>query len=75
MLDVKCNYKSKYRDIRCRLCGLKEESQYHLLAKCGYVRHLTELKIKTKDVFRDSDVGDLKSIAKHIEGIMEFLDP
>ena len=34
MLHVKANYKSKYQDLQCRLCGKADETQAHVLANC-----------------------------------------
>ena len=75
MLDVKSNFKSRQPNLRCRLCDQREESQYHLMAKCGYVRNLTEKKLGTKDFFKSVSKEDLIDLAQHIETVMEFLDP
>ena len=34
MLPVKCNFKSSYTDLTCRLCGFLTESQDHVLFEC-----------------------------------------
>ena len=44
LIDVKCNYKKKYKDqLECRLCGSPEESQAHLV-EC--IEILSDDKIK-----------------------------
>jgi len=34
MLDIKDNYRNKYTDLKCRLCGKHEETQQHILTEC-----------------------------------------
>lgn len=36
MMDIKSNYKNKYRDMKCRICKKEEETQEHILERCNY---------------------------------------
>ncbi len=34
MLDVKNNFRNKYKDVICRFCAIDIETQEHVLEKC-----------------------------------------
>ena len=52
MLDVKANYKNKYQDLQCRLCGKEDETQEHVLAKCEKTEQ-TKHQVHTEDIFTE----------------------
>ena len=55
-VEVKCNYKSKYSDLKCTFCNSQEDDdQYHLL-QCEYsiknCKNLAEnIKVEYEDIF------------------------
>ena len=53
MLDVKANYKNKYQDLQCRLCGKEDETQEHVLAKCEKTKQ-TKHQVHTEHIFTES---------------------
>lgn len=62
MLDVKCNYKGSYTNLSCRLCGISQETQDHILFDC----QKNPDKINKEDVFQDSDMSKLKKAVEKI---------
>ena len=57
-IDVKCNYKNKYLDLKCDLCtSNSQDDQYHLL-ECAYLIENCEnlannTTIEYEDIFSD----------------------
>ena len=52
MLDVKANYKNKYQDLQCRLCGKEDKTQERILAKCEKTKQ-TKHQVPTEDIFTE----------------------
>ena len=38
-IDIKANYKNKYKDQTCRLCKKENETQQHVLTECEMTRN------------------------------------
>ena len=72
MIPTKCNYKGKYKNnLKCRFCGIHDESQNHILEECNQINRDEIEEIKTEDIFED--VSKLKETAKKLEKIEEIL--
>ena len=71
MIDVKANYKNKYKDQTCRLCKKENETQQHLLTECEITRN-NNLTIDYDMLSAHSHIIT-KSIARKIEKILEML--
>ena len=74
MIDTKHNFKNKYKDTKCRLCGLHEETQDHILFECTKNGIKPQNRFTKKDVFNDKNISKLKSIAKTIDEVMKLLE-
>ena len=72
MLDVKANYKNKYKDQICRLCKKENETQIHVLTQC----EVTKEKKLTIDYDMLSAYSNIiaKSVAENIQKITELLN-
>ncbi len=73
MLDVKHNYKGKYRGTVCRKCNTEEETQEHVLDHCTAIHANEESKVKIIDLFKEETV-EIKETAKKIKTIMTELE-
>ena len=60
MLDVKNNFRGKYKDTKCRKCTETIESQEHVLETCTGIHDDDTTKINTNDIF-DSNPTNLKT--------------
>ena len=72
MLDVKNNFRGKYKDTKCRKCTETIESQEHVLETCTGIHDDDTTKINTNDIF-DSNPTNLKTTAKQLTKILEKL--
>ena len=72
MLDVKTNYKNKYRDQQCRKCNLSEETQQHILEECPEIHQDNSLITPEHKDFGSSIILN-RIAAKKILQIMENL--
>jgi hypothetical protein len=45
MLDVKNNYRNKYRDLVCRGCGKQDETQQHVLEECETIHQNNTIQV------------------------------
>ena len=70
MLDVKNNFRGKYRDIKCRGCGLEDETQAHVLSQCPVLTDNGRTKVEMADYFCE-DTERLKETSAKIVAIME----
>ena len=73
LLDVKTNFRAKYRDELCRGCGKEKETQQHVLEKCTVIHEGCDQIVEGTDIFTD-DVTKLKEAAERIETIMALID-
>ena len=73
MLDVKNNFRGKYKDTKCRKCTETIESQEHVLETCTGIHDDDTTKINTNDIF-DSNPTNLKTTAKQLTKILEKLN-
>lgn len=69
MLDVKNNYKGKYRDTLCRMCKNQNETTEHVLQNCTTIHPDDTNKIQLKDIYEDNYLK-LKTITEKIKKIM-----
>ena len=75
MLEVKTNYKNKYRDnLKCRACKEAEETQLHVLQECDILHVDETTKIKYDDIFEDEDIPTLRTTAIRIRETIERLN-
>jgi hypothetical protein len=73
MLDVKANYKGKYRTQECRACKLVPETQTHILEECTSI-HTSELtKVRKESYFEKDDMDKLKITAGKIGTLLSQL--
>ena len=72
MLKVKCNYKNGYKDLTCRACGLKEETQTHVLEECTKINE-GEQQV-TKEMIFTEDTKKLQEISKLIDKRIEVVE-
>ena len=66
MIDVKANFKNKYRAIECDICRVEDNTQH--LFKCKRYEELNE-QIKgesLQEILRKNNVNDIASILKEI---------
>ena len=70
MLDVKNNFRNKYKDVICRFCAIDIETQEHVLEKCIDIHVDDTTQISKEELFSD-DIS--KDIAKKIINIKELL--
>ena len=66
MIDVKANYKNKYRNLECEICKVEENTEH--LFKCKKYLDLNE-KIKgetLQEVLRNNKEEDIARIIKEI---------
>ena len=73
MLDIKHNYRGKYDNTTCRMCGNEEETQDHILEKCNTI-HTNEITKVTKNEIFQEDPLKLVETYKKIEHIMMELN-
>ena len=74
MLDIKNNYKNKYRDKTCRLCNQQEEDQIHVLSECTGLNTKGLQPVPTSSIFSDN-IETLKAAAKNIQLILQAINP
>ena len=73
MLDVKDNFRNKYRDDICRKCRVEKETQKHVLDECPGIHETDMSRVAKEDIFSD-DVHKLKETAEKIHKIMQTID-
>ncbi len=59
MIDVKNNFRGKYKDTTCRMCKNQLENQEHVLTECHNIHKDNTTKIYTNDIFEE-DPNKLK---------------
>ena len=76
MINVKNNYKTKYKgNMKCRGCGLTDESQKHVLEECTELHRNDSSKVPNEQLFNDSiDTEKLKEMAKKLHIIEEIIN-
>ena len=72
MLDVKNNYRGKYENNICRMCGVEEETQDHVLNTCKIIHECETLRTPTSDLF-ENNIAKLRQTAIKISTIMQKL--
>ena len=65
MIEVKTNYKNMYTNTICRVCGLKEETQQHVLEECTSIHTQDNLKTPNNQLF-SNDPTTTKSTANKL---------
>ena len=66
MIEVKCNYKSKFTNLNCELCGKEDDTTEHLF-ECKELERLKEGTIRIEDMENPT-----REMAKYIKRVMEF---
>ena len=72
MLDVKNNFRGMYRDLKCRACNKKDETQEHILSECQTIHKDNDTKV-TKESLFSKEVKELKVTANKVTKIMDIL--
>ena len=72
MLEVKNNYKNKYRDLKCRMCNNHEEDQMHALQMCPELPKRGIEPVTMTEIFSEN-ITSLKATAKKINIIMQSI--
>ena len=62
MIKVKTNYKNMYTNTICRGCGLKEETQQHVLEECTSIHTQDNLITPTNQIFSNDPTNKLTLI-------------
>ena len=73
-VDVKCNYKNNYKDLKCTFCNSTEdESQYHLLQCENLIENCKNLADNINIEYEDIYENDLKQVlaAKLLHQVLE----
>ena len=69
-VGLKANFRGKYPDQICRLCGNLNESHDHILTECTS----NDFKVIKEDLFRDWNLAKLKEVAiKILEDKLDLL--
>ena len=67
MIDVKANYKNKYRNLECEICRIEENTQH--LFKCKKYHDLNRNikgELSQKYILRKNSLQDIASVLKEI---------
>ncbi len=72
MLDVKNNFRNKYRDNLCRGCGQEPETQKHVLEECTTLQIDNQTKTNEGEFFSE-DIDILREAAKKIKTVLDKL--
>ena len=72
MLEVKNNFRGKHKDITCRACKMKPETQEHVLEECQQI-HKEESSKVTKQELNSCDLSQLKLTSQKVRKIIETL--
>ena len=70
MIKVKTNYKNMYTNTMCRGCGLKEETQQHVLEECTSIHTQDNLKTPTNQLF-SNDPTTTKSTTNKLTTLLK----
>ena len=73
MLDIKNNFRNKYKDNICRGCKVCIETQEHILSECTGI-HQDENSKVTKEEIALEDSEKLKDVYNKIEAAMQKLE-
>ena len=73
MLDVKNNFRNKYKDTLCRQCNQHLETQEHVLEECKSLHPNEANKVRKSDLF-SVNVNCLKVTVSKIETTLEKLE-
>ena len=73
MLKVKNNFRGNLKDISCKACGLKNETQEHILNECPRIHSNNLSKVSPEDIFSEDPIS-LKNTAHKINKILESLE-
>ena len=75
MLNVKTNYKNKYKDTTCRGCGQQEETQDHVLNECNKIHKDNSTKTPLDELFDNTLTKEkLTQLAKKINTTEEAIN-
>ena len=72
MLDIKNNYKNKYKDTMCRGCKNEIETQEHILNECPNFHKNEKTKILQEDLYSENK-KELVETAKMLRQLMTQL--
>ena len=72
MTKVKSNYKNGNTDMKCRLCGISEETQKHAFEECETINKTLE-KVTEQMIFNE-DTDELRTTANLIEKRMHLYE-
>ena len=66
MLELKCNYKSKHKDMACQLCGVENETTEHLFL-CSNLRKANWKNLTIADLINPN-----KNVAEYITEVLNL---
>ena len=72
MLDIKNNYRNKYKDLTCRACKKEPETQEHVMEKCSTIHKDPTTTVPNEDLFEEN-TQTLRITAKKVRTIIETL--
>ena len=72
MMKVKDNYKNNYNDLKCRWCGIRDETQKHIIEECEEFP-VDRKSIKIKNIFEE-DIKSLHPICKILQEVYNELE-
>ena len=74
MMPIKGNQGDQYKDKTCRLCNKEEETQEHIINECEAITQKIPRNIKYKDIFKDTNLEQLKTIGETLIKIETILE-
>ena len=63
-----------YKDLRCRACGQKLETQEHVLNECTKIHMENHTKVPSMSLFRTNNKRELQKMADNINMAMKRLE-
>ena len=73
MVDVKNNFRKKYKDTTCRACGSEPETQEHVLDTCQSLHPNPSYRVTNPEIF-ETDPKALQVVAQKIRKTLEKLN-
>ena len=73
MLDIKNNFRGKYGNMICRVCGQENEDQKHVMEECNGIHKSGDSKVSEQELF-DENIEKLRITARKIHEIMKCIE-
>ena len=74
MLDIKANYKNKYKpNLQCSVCKKEIEDQNHIFEKCEKIHRENETRISKDDLYNE-DIKEIRNTGNKIKEILRIIE-